>query len=292
MKLALLGLGKMGAEVAGQLLRAGHSLTVFNRSAAKAQPLVEQGARLAPTPAKAVAGCEIALTAMLDDGALRSITEGPDGILAGLPKDAIHAGLSTIGVGLARELAAAHTAHGQHYASIPMLGRPDAARERRLVMIAGGDHATLERLKPVLDAIGRTTVVAGPEPWHANLFKLCSNFMISGVLEAFGEAQAVVRKASLDPATFVDLVSEFFVSPIYRNYGTIMVEERFSPPGGTLALGLKDNRLLLDAAGELQAPMPLASLVRDQMLAAMAAGFAEVDWTSLGTSAQRNAGLS
>lgn len=292
MKLALLGLGKMGVEVGGQLLRAGHSLTVYNRSAAKAQPLVDQGARLAPTPAKAVAGCEVALTAVLDDAALRAITMGDDGLMAGLPKGAIHAGLSTIGVGLARELAAEHAAHGQHYVSIPMLGRPDAARERRLVMIAGGDAATLQRLKPVLEAIGRTTVVAGPEPWHANLFKLCSNFMISGVLEAFGEAQAVVRKASLDPATFVDLVSEFFGSGIYRNYGTIMVEKRFSPPGGTLALGLKDNGLLLEAARELQTPMPLASLVRDQMLAAMAAGFAEVDWTSLGTSAQRNAGLS
>lgn len=292
MKIALLGLGKMGVEVGGQLLRTGHSLTVYNRSAAKAQPLVDQGAVLAPTPAKAVADCEVALTAMLDDAALRAVTIGPDGLVAGLPKGAIHAGLSTISVGLARELAAKHAAHGQHYVSIPMLGRPDAARERRLVMIAGGDAATLDRLKPVLEAIGRTTVVAGPEPWHANLFKLCSNFMISGVLEAFGEAQAVVRKASLDPATFVDLVSEFFGSGIYRNYGTIMVEKRFSPPGGTLALGLKDNGLLLEAARELQTPMPLASLVRDQMLAAMAAGFADVDWTSLGTTAQRNAGLS
>jgi 3-hydroxyisobutyrate dehydrogenase-like beta-hydroxyacid dehydrogenase len=291
MKLALLGLGKMGIEVGGQLLRSGHSLTVFNRTAARAQPLLDQGARLASTPAQAVANCEIALTAVLDDGALRSITEGPDGVLAGLPKDAIHAGLSTISVVLARELATAHTARGQHYASIPMLGRPDAARERRLVMIAGGDPATLDRLEPVLTTIGRTTFVAGPEPWHGNLFKLCSNFMISGVLEAFGEAQAVVRKANLDPTTFVALASEFFASPIYRNYGTLMVEKRFSPPGGTLALGLKDNGLLLDAAGELQAPMPLASLVRDQMLAAMAAGFADVDWTSLGTTAQRNAGL-
>ncbi len=292
MKLALLGLGKMGIEVGGQLLRAGNALTVYNRTAARAQPLVDQGARLASTPAQAAADCEIALTAVLDDAALRSITEGPEGILAGLPKQAIHAGLSTISVTLARELANAHAARGQHYVSIPMLGRPDAARQRRLVMIAGGEAATLERLQPVLETIGRTTVVAGREPWHANLFKLCSNFMISGVLEAFGEAQAVVRKASLDPATFVDLVSEFFGSPIYRNYGNIMVEKRFSPPGGTLALGLKDNGLLLDAARELQTPMPLASLVRDQMLAAMAAGFADVDWTSLGTSAQRNAGLS
>lgn len=291
MKLALLGLGKMGIEVGAQLLRSGHSLTVYNRTAASAEPLLDQGARLASTPAQAAADCEIALTAVLDDAALRSITEGPDGILAGLPKGAVHAGLSTISVALARELASAHAAQGQHYASIPMLGRPDAARERRLVMIAGGDQATLDRLQPVLAAIGRTTFVAGPEPWHGNLFKLCSNFMISGVLEAFGEAQAVVRKANLDPTTFVALASEFFASPIYRNYGTLMVEERFSPPGGTLALGLKDNGLLLDAAGELRAPMPLASLVRDQMLAAMAAGFADVDWTSLGTTAQRNAGL-
>jgi 3-hydroxyisobutyrate dehydrogenase-like beta-hydroxyacid dehydrogenase len=292
MKLALLGLGKMGLEVGGQLLRAGHSLTVYNRSADKAQALAANGATVTKTPAAAATDCEIALTAVLDDTALRAITDGPDGLMAGLPKGAVHAGLSTIGVGLARELAAVHAARGQHYVSIPMLGRPDAARERRLVMIAGGDAATLNRLKPVLEAIGRTTVVAGPEPWHANLFKLCSNFMISGVLEALGEAQAVVRKASLDPATFVELVSEFFGSAIYRNYGTIMVERRFTPPGGTLALGLKDNGLLLEAARELQTPMPLASLVRDQMLAAMAAGFAEADWTSLGTSAQRNAGLS
>jgi len=147
------------------------------------------------------------------------------------------------------------------------------------------------KLQPIFKAIGRVTFSAGAEPWHANLFKFCGNFMISSMLGTFGEAQSRVLKAGLEPSEFVQLMAEFWGSPIYRNYGTLIATGAYDPPTATLTLGLKDNRLLLDAARELFVPLPVASLVRDQMLAAIKTGNSELDWSSLANTAIRNAGL-
>jgi len=291
MKVALLGLGKMGTAIAAVLLRSGHQLTVYNRTAGKAQELANHGAKIASTPKEAVSDAEVVLTVVLDDAAMEHVTFGPDGILQALPQGAVHAGLSTISVELAKRLQREHAQRGREYIGAPVLGRPEAAREAKLILIAGGAPAGIAKVQPVFDALGRVTFRAGTEPWHANLFKLCSNFMISSMLETFGEAQALIRKAGSEPVEFVGLMAEFWGSTIYRNYGMLIATGKYDPPGGTLALGLKDNRLLLDAARELTVPLPLASLVRDQMLAAIAAGNAELDWSSLSDTAMRNAGL-
>lgn len=215
-----------------------------------------------------------------------------------MPKDArlfqegaVHVALSTISVDLAKRLAKEHTQKGYEYVGAPVFGRPEAAREAKLIIVAGGLPSTISKVRPIFEAIGRVAFTAGPEAWHANLFKLCGNFMISSMLESFGEAQALVRKAGLEPAEFVSVMADLFGAQIYRNYGMLIANGKFDPPGGTLALGLKDNRLLLDAARELAVPLPVASLVRDQMLAAIAAGNAELDWSSLSDTAIRNAGL-
>jgi 3-hydroxyisobutyrate dehydrogenase-like beta-hydroxyacid dehydrogenase len=138
----------------------------------------------------------------------------------------------------------------------------------------------------VAAAGSKLVIVTGGAP-----SSLCGNFMISSMLETFGEAQALIRKAGLEPNEFVQLMAEFWGSPVYRNYGTLIATGMYAPPGATLALGLKDNRLLLNVAGELSVPLPVASLVRDQMLAAIAAGSAELDWSSLTNTALQNAGL-
>jgi 3-hydroxyisobutyrate dehydrogenase-like beta-hydroxyacid dehydrogenase len=291
MKVALIGLGKMGIEVAANLLRSGHRLTVYNRTAAKAQELRTRGATIASTPAEAAAAVEIVLTAVLDDAALEEVTFGPGGILPALPEGAVHVCLSTIGVELARRMSKEHKERGREYLGAPVFGRPEAAREAKLIIVAGGSTPSIAKAQPIFEAIGRIAFTAGTEPWQANLFKLCGNFMISSMLETFAEAQALVRKAGSEPAAFVDVMAELWGSPVYRNYGALIANGKFDPPGGTLALGLKDNRLLLDAARELSVPLPVASLVRDQMLAAIAAGNAELDWASLSDTAIRNAGL-
>jgi 3-hydroxyisobutyrate dehydrogenase-like beta-hydroxyacid dehydrogenase len=149
----------------------------------------------------------------------------------------------------------------------------------------------VERHRPLFDAIGRQTFVAGPEPWQANALKLCGNFMIASVLEAFGEAFATLGKAGVDPHVFLDAMNAFFASPIYANYGKIIADGRFEPAGFALKLGQKDIRLLLEVTQECASPMPLASLLRDRMLAGMAQGQAEMDWSSVARVSARAAGL-
>jgi 3-hydroxyisobutyrate dehydrogenase-like beta-hydroxyacid dehydrogenase len=290
MKLALIGLGKMGIEIGGVLLRAGHSLVVYNRTAGKTAILEEKGATVATTPKEAASEADVILTMVFDDAALEHVTQGKNGILESMPREAVHVCLSTIAVETARRMEKQHAERGREYVSAPVLGRPDAAQQAKLIVMVGGSEKALAKVLPILDIIGRKTFTVGKEPWQANLFKLCSNFMISAMLESFGEAQALVRKAGSEPSDFVELMTEFFGSAIYRNYGTLIATGKYDPPGGTLALGLKDNRQLLDAAAELLVPLPVASLVRDQMLAAAAAGNAELDWSSLTDTAIRNSG--
>ena len=158
-------------------------------------------------------------------------------------------------------------------------------------MLAAGPPELVEHCRPLFDAIGRQTFVVGPDPAQANAAKLCGNFMIAAMLEAFGEAFATLRKAEVAPHAFLDIMSVFFGSPIYANYGRLIADGKFEPAGFALRLGLKDVRLVLEAAGELAAPMPLASLIRDRFLSGMAHGQAELDWSSVTRAAARDAGL-
>ena len=175
--------------------------------------------------------------------------------------------------------------------SAPVFGRPDAAESRKLIVVVAGPAELVELCRPLFDAIGRQTSVAGSEPWQANAVKLCGNFMLASMIEAFGEAYATLRKAGVDPHVFLEIVDSLFSSPVYANYGRIIAGEQFSPAGFALKLGLKDVRLALETADECAAPMPLASLIRDHFLAAMAHGQADLDWSSMAQVLARNAGL-
>jgi 3-hydroxyisobutyrate dehydrogenase-like beta-hydroxyacid dehydrogenase len=158
-------------------------------------------------------------------------------------------------------------------------------------VVAAGPPELVEHCRPLFDAVGRQTFAVGSDPSQANAVKLCGNFMIAATLEAFGEAFATVRKAGVPPHDFLEVMSALFGSPVYANYGRIIADERFDPAGFALRLGLKDARLVLQAAEELAAPMPLASLIRDHFLSAMAHGQAELDWSSVTRVAARNAGI-
>jgi 3-hydroxyisobutyrate dehydrogenase-like beta-hydroxyacid dehydrogenase len=287
MKIAFIGLGRMGAGMARGLLRAGHELTVYNRSREKADALAADGARVADSPAKTVTGADVVCTMVADDAALREVVFGKDGFAAAMAPGSVHVSHSTISTAIARELASA----GHAYVSAPVFGRPDAAEAKRLIVVAAGAPEHLERCRPIFDAVGRQTVIAGPEPWQANAVKVCGNFMIASMLEAFGEAFAVMRKAGVDPHTFLEAINGLMASPVYAGYGALLADERFLPAGFTLKLALKDANLALATAQECMAPMPMGSLVRDRLLAALANGQGEMDWSSFGLVAARNAGL-
>jgi 3-hydroxyisobutyrate dehydrogenase-like beta-hydroxyacid dehydrogenase len=271
------------------LIRAGHQLTVYNRSIEKARAI--EGARVAASPAEACRDAEAAISMMADDAAVEAVVFGANGIAAELKPGSTHISSSTISTALARRLAAVHESKKQGYLSAPVFGRPEAAETKKLVVTPAGPRELIERYEPLFEAIGRATFIVGTEAWQANAVKLCGNFMIASMLETFGEAFATLRKTGVDPHLFMEIVNSLFQSPVYAGYGGAVADEKFEPAGFALKLGLKDMRLVLATAEECASPMPVASLVRDRFLDAMAHGQGELDWSSIARVSARNSGV-
>lgn len=290
MQIGFIGLGHMGSAMAANLLAAGHALTVYNRSSAKAEPLVGKGAKLAKTPGDAARG-QVVITMLADDGALEHVVFGKSGILDALPPGAIHVSMSTISVALAERLAAAHGDKGQAFVAAPVFGRPEAAAAAKLFIVAAGQQAAIATCQPLFDALGQRTFIVAHEAPKANLVKLSGNFLILSVIESLGEAIALVGKAGIDRAQYVDiLTATLFGAPVYKTYGGLIAGEHYRPAGFKAELGFKDITLALSAAKDLKVPMPLASLISDRFLALIAGGGGGLDWSALGLLAKRDAG--
>ena len=291
MRVGFIGLGNMGLPIARNLIKAGHELTVYNRTRSKAEALASAGAKMANSLAEA-GMAEVVMTMLADDQAVEQTTFAEGGILKTLPCGGVHVSLSTISTALSRRLAEAHSARGQSFVASPVFGRPAAAEAARLVVVAGGPAEAVERVRPLLEAIGRKFFVIGPEPYSANTVKLAGNFLIASMLETLSEAFVLTRKSGVEPAKFLEIVNgSFFQSPIYENYGKIIIEEKFSPPGFVLRLGLKDVRLVLAAGDEVAVPMPVASVIRDHFLSGVARGWGDLDWGALAKVVAEDAGL-
>lgn len=291
MRTGFVGLGAMGQGMARSLLRAGHEVTVWNRTRERADALAKDGAGVASTPAEA-ARAGIVFTMVAEDRALDAVVSGPDGVLAGLPRDGVHVSSSTIGMDTAERLARSHEEAGRHLVSAPVFGRPEAAAAAKLVVVAAGPDAAIAAARPLLEALGPKLFVIGKAPAQANVVKLAGNFLIMSVVEGLAEATTFVAKAGVEKQQLVDvLLGSVFDSPVYRTYGKIVLEGRFSPPGFGLPLAVKDNRLLLQAGERLAVPLPLASLIRDRMVAALARGWADQDWSSIARISAEEAGL-
>jgi 3-hydroxyisobutyrate dehydrogenase-like beta-hydroxyacid dehydrogenase len=291
MDVGLIGLGGMGTGMAKNLLRAGHRVTVFNRTRSRAEALHADGAIVAATVADACRS-GIVMTMLADDAALEAQVFGEGGILASLPRGGVHVSCSTISVALSDRLTASHSAVGQEFISCPVFGRPDAAEAGRLAVVAAGSPQVLDRCKPLFESFGPKLFVVGEKPSLANVVKLSGNFLIASVLESLSEALAFARKSGVDAAALVDfLTSTIFNAPVYKIYGGLIVEGNYDNVGFALPLGLKDVRLVLQAAETQSVPMPIASVVRDRFLTAMARGNADKDWSALGLIAAQDAGL-
>lgn len=292
MKIAFIGLGNMGVPMARHLLRAGHDVTVWNRTAEKAGPLRADGAKLARSLTEAAQDAEIAITMLADDHAVESSVLHSNTVIDNLPKGATHISMSTISVALSRRLAEEHAKRGHKYMAAPVFGRPDAAAGGKLFIAAAGDKDVVERCRPILESLGQKMFVLGDKPEMANVVKLSGNFLIATVIESLGEAIALTRKYGIDPHAYVDfLTNSLFAAPVYKTYGGLIADQKYTPPGFKMRLGLKDVRLALAAAEEVDAPLPFASLIRDHMLTALSRGMVELDWSSTAKLAAENAGL-
>ena len=291
MKVGFIGVGNMGLPMARNLLRAGHSLVVHNRTPGRVEPLAAEGVSAAGSAVEAARDAEVVVTMLSDDEALRNVIF-EQGVLEAMRPGAIHLGMSTISVAFSMQLAEAHAAAGLGYVSAPVFGRPDAATAARLWIVAAGAAEHIEKCRPLMEAMGRAVSVVGEKPWLSSVVKLAGNLLISSTIEALGETFALQRKWGVEPRTFLEIVNgALFNSPLYANYGGLIAEEKFEPAGFRLRLGLKDTRLVLEAADAVSVPLPLASLVRDHLLAAMANGKGELDWAALAQVSAENAGL-
>ena len=292
MRIGFIGLGQMGSGMAANLVRAGHEVIVYNRSAGKTEALVALGARAASTVAQACRA-DVVATMLSTDEAVEAVVFGAGGVLESLAGGAIHISSSTISVALSERLDATHAKAGQRFIAAPVFGRPEAAAAAKLFVVAAGAPDAITTAAPVFDAIGQKTFVLGEKPSAANLVKLSGNFLIASVIEALGEAMALVAKGGVDRRQYLDiLTSTLFSAPVYKTYGSMIAEKKFEPAGFAAPLGHKDIRLTLAAAESLRVPMPLASLVRDRLLTLLARGGDSLDWSAIGQLAAVDAGES
>jgi 3-hydroxyisobutyrate dehydrogenase-like beta-hydroxyacid dehydrogenase len=292
MRIGFLGLGNMGRAMARNLIAAGHEVAVYNRSRNAADALAGQGAVVAEYPAKAAAGREIVITMLADDEAVESVVLGPRGMIEGLPPRGLHISMSTISPGLSSRLAATHSERGHRYVAAPVFGRPEAAAAAKLFIVAAGTRDALREAKPVFEILGQRAFEISEQPEHANFVKLLGNFLITCTVESLSEVFAVARKAGIHPRTLFDVLSgTIFGSPVYSYYAPLIIEEKFSPAGFKVPLGLKDIRLALEAAEKLSAPMPFGNIVRDRFLSAIANGYGDLDWSALALIVAQSAGL-
>jgi 3-hydroxyisobutyrate dehydrogenase-like beta-hydroxyacid dehydrogenase len=291
MEIGFIGLGQMGSGMAANLLKAGHSVTVYNRSPEKAAALAVQGARVASAVSGACKG-QIVVTMLADDNAVTGAALATDGIVDSLSTDALHISASTISVALSEKLTKAHAKAGQRFVAAPVFGRPEMAAAAKLAIVAAGNAGAVEMAKPVFDAIGQKTFVISDTPKLANLVKLSGNFLIASVIESLGEAMALVAKGGVDRNLYMEiLTSTLFNAPVYKTYGGLIAGGIFEPAGFAAPLGQKDIRLVLAAAEALNVPLPIASLLRDRFLTLLAHGGEKLDWSAIGQLAAKDAGL-
>jgi len=291
MEIGLIGLGRMGTGIAKSLLRSGHRLTVFNRTRARAESLQSDGANIAGSVAEACRS-SVVLTMVADDAALEALVFGESGVLSSLRKDSIHVSLSTISVALSDRLSAEHAKAAQQFVAAPVFGRPEAAESAKLSVVAAGPSASVERCKPLFESMGPKLLVVGERPSMANVVKLCGNFLIATVLESLAESLTFARKSGVDPQMLLDfLTTTMFTAPVYKSYGELIVQGKHEPAGFALPLGLKDVRLVLQAAESAGVPMPIASVLRDRFITALARGNQDKDWSVIGRVAAEDAGL-
>ncbi len=280
MKVAFIGLGRMGQAMVHRLLDAGHQVVVYNRSVDKLKDVLDRGAIHAPSIRNAAAQSEgLVLSMLADDKALNAVADGPEGLIANLPANGVHVAMGTHAVGTIRALAARHAQAGQSLVAAPVLGRPEAVTAGKLGIIVAGPAVAAEKARPALESIGRRLFAAGEEPGAALAVKLANNMLLACAIEAMGEAFSLVEKSGAPGALFREiLVDGMFASPAYNAYSTIIADKSYDKVGFTAALALKDVSLALAAAETAAVPLPSVSVCRDRLLSAIAHGGAEKDW--------------
>jgi 3-hydroxyisobutyrate dehydrogenase-like beta-hydroxyacid dehydrogenase len=290
-KIGFVGLGNMGLPMAANLLAAGYQLIVYNRTAAKAEPLVAKGVRRAERAGDVAQAGGIVVSMLADDAAVEALVVA-EALADRLAPDGIHVSMSTVSPALTRKLSAFHAARGSVMLAAPVFGRPDAAKAKQLRICVSGPSSAKTKVRPILEAMGEGIFDFGDHPDAANVVKLAGNFMIAAAMEAMGEALTMTRKAGVDPIAAIEMLTKtLFAAPVYQGYGRAIAHGKFTPAGFRLPLGLKDIALTLRTAEEVNVPMPTGSLLHDRFVSAIAKGRADMDWSAIALGAADDAGI-
>jgi 3-hydroxyisobutyrate dehydrogenase-like beta-hydroxyacid dehydrogenase len=290
MKVGFIGLGAMGSAMASNLIKAGHEVTVWNRSPGPTEPLASLGAKVVRSADRAVLG-DVLFSMLANDQAVRDVFI-TGGLLDAMDKGIVHVNHATISVALAKELAEEHAKRGVDYVAAPVFGRPDVAAAGKLNIVAAGRPGLIERVRPLLEAMGSRIWPLGDAPERANVVKIAGNFMLGAAIESMAEASALTRAHGVSAADFLEVMtSTLFASPAFQGYGKLIAEQRYTPAGFALPLGYKDIGLALSAGDAARVPLPLAGLLRDSLLEALSAGDEDVDWSIMAQVAARRAHL-
>ena len=284
-----IGLGSMGTPMASNLLKGKVDLHVYNRTQEKTAPLLKLGAKLLNNPSEAFENSSVVFTMLANDHALKEVS---DELLKNAKPGCIHVSMSTISPKLCQELADKHHERGVYYLASPVFGRPDAAAQQKLWICLAGNAEAKKQVDPLLQFIGQKIYDFGADPHKANVVKVIGNFMILSVIELWSEAFAVSEKSGVDSQMLLDFFTEtMFPSPVYKNYGKIILDRHFEPAGFKMELGLKDVDLLLRTAEALRVPLPIAGLLHDRLLSGMAHDREEMDWSAISLSMFEEAGI-
>jgi len=289
-KIAYLGLGTMGSGMASNLLKAGYQLTVWNRSAEKCKPFARKGARVADTPADAARDVDLVMYILSNDEAVEDVVLGANGILRGIQEGQIAMDMSTVLPETSLRELEAYAKRGVDFLDAPVFGSKQESAEAKLWIMAAGNKAIFEKVKPVLTKLGQTVHYFGKNG-NATAMKLVGNLIVALELEALSEGLVLARKAGLDLSTVMEVVKVAdFRSPLLVSNGQNILKRDFST-SFALKLMLKDAGLIDKFAGSLQSPIPGLRVVEKNLKSAVALGFEKENASAVIKALEKEAGI-
>lgn len=293
MKVGFIGLGNMGSGVALNVQKAGFDLTVWNRTQSKMRSLLDSGAQGASSAAQAASDADVVITSLMDDASVRNLLTGDPGVLAAMKPGAIHLCITTISPQFAAELKQLHEAHGTRYVSGPVVGRPDAAEEGSLVTLLAGHADAVEEVVPLCEAYCKKVIPLPAEPQAANVMKLALNYMAIASIEAMAEAYALVESNGMDTGLLSNmLAAQVYAHPALQMYAQKIAQRDFHGEAGfAMTGGLKDVRMMIEAAKGAGVDLDIARTIEGKMMEAVNRGMADKDWSAIYEITRMRAGL-
>jgi 3-hydroxyisobutyrate dehydrogenase-like beta-hydroxyacid dehydrogenase len=286
--ITFIGLGKMGSAMAEMLLNSGHKLTVYNRTAAKAEPFAKLGATVANSLEEAVTDADIVFSSLIDDAALISVC---DTMLQHMKPGAIHISTSTILPKTAEQLEQRHKELGFNYLATPVLGVPKALRSQTATAICAGEHTAFEKIAPLLDSYSEKTIYLGETANHANVFKICMNTTLLSALELISELYAFAEKSGLDPEIINGALKQIYAHPAVHLYIDKIHQRDFDDVNFDMKGGHKDVKLFQEAFNQVGVSPDIAKMLQTKFTQALDEGMHDKDWSAIGGIIRQQAGL-